>query len=202
MLKFARTHSGFVPAGTFYVNRDPFGSAVAARRALRWLTRNGFEIGNHTRDHVPLATLSDEEVQEQLATGAELIQRILPGYRIRTLALPLGSPPATAHLAVRGSWNGQSYGPYGVLLVGAGPAPSPYSKAFDPAAIPRIRTSQAGWKGEPDFAFSYWMRELERNPRTRYVSDGDPGTVAISPGSAKDVATRFAARVQEDPEGS
>src|SRR5215213_80437 len=33
MLDFARSHPGFVPAGTFYVNRTPFGSDAAAKRA-------------------------------------------------------------------------------------------------------------------------------------------------------------------------
>jgi len=196
MLDFARTHPGFTPAGTFYINRTPFGNPTAARDALRWLTSNGFEVGNHTRNHIPLRTLSDEQVRMQLATGAEVIERILPGYRIRTLALPLGSLPANAGLAVKGSWNGRSYGPYGVMLVGAGPSPSPYSKAFDPAAIPRIRTSHAGWRGESDFAFAFWMRELERNPSTRYISDGNPAKVTIPAGTVGDVAARFVGQAQ------
>jgi len=196
MLDFARTHPGFVPAGTFYVNRTPFGSAMAAKEALRWLTSHGFEIGNHTRDHIPLHTLSDDAVRMQIATGAELIQRILPGYRIRTLALPLGSLPGKANLAVKGGWEGRSYGPYGVMLVGAGPAPSPYSKDFDPAGIPRIRTSHAGWRDEADFAFGYWMRELKRHPHTRYIADGEPDKVTIPTGTMGDVAARFAGRAQ------
>ena len=200
MLAFARTHPGFVPAGTFYVNRTPFGSDSTARKALRWLTRNGFELGNHTRDHIALATLSDKGVQMQIATGAELIQQILPSHKIRTLALPLGSLPANARLAVEGGWNGRDYGPYGVMLVGAGPAPSPYSKSFDPAGIPRIRTSHAGWQGDTDYAFHYWMRELERNPDTRYVADGNPDTITIPAGAASDLAPRFAGRARQAPE--
>ena len=58
MLEFARTHPGFVPAGTFYVNRTPFGSDAGGEGALQWLVDNGFEIGNHTHDHIPLSTLS------------------------------------------------------------------------------------------------------------------------------------------------
>ncbi len=196
MLEFARTHPGFVPAGTFYVNRTPFGSAARARQALRWLTENGFEVGNHTHDHIPLGTLSDTEAQKQLVRGADVIEQLLPGYRIRTLALPLGSMPVDAGLAVEGGWEGRSYGPYGVLLVGASPSASTYSKDFDAAAIPRIRTSHAGWQGEADFAFSYWMRELERNPSARFVSDGDPDTIAASAGAEAKVAPRYAARVR------
>ena len=78
MLEFARAHPGFVPRGTFYVNRLPFGSKANAKRALRWLTRNGFEIGNHTHDHIPLRGLADDQVRKQLATGAEAIREVLP----------------------------------------------------------------------------------------------------------------------------
>ncbi|MEJ7569595.1 MAG: putative glycoside hydrolase [Gaiellaceae bacterium] len=199
MLEFARTHPGFRPSGTFYVNRTPFGSAARVKKTLRWLTENGFEIGNHTHDHIPLRTLSEADVRKQVATGAQVIEQPLPGYRIRSLALPLGSMPKDAALAVRGSWQGRSYGPYAVLLVGANPAPSPFSKAFDPAAIPRIRTSHAGWNGEADYGFSYWMRQFEVNPKTRFISDGDPATLVIRPGADREVKPRFAVRVRTAP---
>jgi hypothetical protein len=83
-----------------------------------------------------------------------------------------------------------------VLLVGANPAPSPFSNEFDPGAIPRIRTSHAGWDGTEDFAFSDWMRRFEQNPDTRYVSDGDASTVTVPEGAQADVRSRFAARVR------
>lgn len=195
MLDFARSHPGFEPAGTFYVNREPFGSAEAGRELLAWLVEHGFELGNHTHDHTPLGGLSATEVQRELIRGAGVIHAALPGYRIRSLSLPMGSMPNEEQLAVRGSWNGSSYGPYGVLLVGASPAASPYSTAFDPGAIPRIRTSHAGWKGQADFGFSYWMTELQRNPRARYVSDGDPDTIGVRAGELSRVKTRFRSRV-------
>jgi hypothetical protein len=196
MLEFARTHPGFVPKGTFYVNRTPFGSDTVARRALRWLTARGFEIGNHTHSHVPLRTLTDDEVRKQLWRGEDLIRKILPGYEVTSVALPLGSMPRRAGLAVQGSWQQKRYGPYGVMLVGANPAHSPYAKSFDRGAIPRIRTSHGGWQGEVDFAFSYWMKELERNPESRYVSDGDSATITVAGGAKGEVRNEFAARVR------
>jgi peptidoglycan/xylan/chitin deacetylase (PgdA/CDA1 family) len=199
MLEFARTHQGFVPRGTFYVNRLPFGSKANARRALTWLTRNGFEIGNHTHDHIPLRQLSEAEARKQIATGADVIHEFLPSYRIRTFALPLGSLPKNARDAVSGSWDGTRYGPYAVLLVGANPAPSPFASRFDRTAIPRIRTSHAGWDGEADYAFAYWMRYFEKNPRARYVSDGDVRTITVPKGRGPDVAPRFKDRVRSAP---
>jgi peptidoglycan/xylan/chitin deacetylase (PgdA/CDA1 family) len=196
MLEFARTHPGFVPKGTFYVNRTPFGNDTLAKRALRWLTANGFEIGNHTHSHIPLGTVSDEEVRRQLWQGEDLIRKLLPGYEVTSVALPLGSMPRRQQLAVQGSWQGERYGPYGVMLVGANPAPSPYARSFDRGGIPRIRTSHAGWQGEPDFTFSYWMKQLERNPGSRYVSDGDPDAITVARGSEGEVRAEFAGRVR------
>nr|MBA2383596.1 polysaccharide deacetylase family protein [Actinomycetota bacterium] len=196
MLEFARTHPGFVPAGTFYVNREPFGGVEESAELLRWLVKNGFEVGNHTHDHLPLRDMSDAEVQRQLATGAEVIERAIPGYEIETMSLPLGAMPRRAELAVQGSWKGKRYGPYGVTLVGANPAPSPFSRSFELGAVPRIRTSHAGWDGERDFAFSYWMRELERNPSARYVSDGDPKVVSGRAGSEGELRPAFRARMR------
>jgi hypothetical protein len=196
MLDFARKHRGFVPAGTFYVNREPFGGVQEWPELLRWLVKNGFELGNHTHDHLPLRDMSDEEVQRQLETGEEVIHRAVPGYEVESMSLPLGVMPHRAELAVQGSWKGKRYGPYGVLLVGANPSPSPYSRSFDRGAIPRIRTSHAGWNGERDFSFSYWMRELEQNPEARFVSDGDPKLVTVRAGSEGDVRPAFRVRMR------
>ena len=196
MLDFARAHPGFVPRGTFYVNRTPFGSQSAAKQALPWLHENGFEIGNHTHSHVPLRTLPDEEVRRQLWTGEALIRELLPGYEVTSMSLPLGALPRNQKLAVAGRWQGRRYGPYGVLLVGADPAPSPYSKTFDSEAIPRIRASHAGWDGEPDYSFWYWMKELERSPASRFVSDGDPRTITVPKDTGDEVRPRFVARLR------
>jgi len=196
MLEFAKTHPGYEPTGTFYVNRDPFAAGSRSDELLRWLVDHGFELGNHTHDHIPLHELSDAEVQRQLVEGAEVIEQAVPGYRIESFALPLGMSPRNEKLGVRGSSGGRSYGPYGVALIGANPSPSPLSRAFRPEAIPRIRTSHAGWKGEADFAFSYWFRELDRVPGSRFVSDGDPDTISIPDGASGQLQPRYRARAR------
>ncbi|HUF02486.1 MAG TPA: putative glycoside hydrolase, partial [Gaiellaceae bacterium] len=158
LLDFARKHPGFEPKASFNVLRDPFGGTARSPEHLRWLVANGFELGNHAYDNTRLVTLSPPEVQRQLVAGARVIEDAVPGYRIKTMALPLGSMPEPARLAVRGRSGGRSYGPYAVLLVGANPAPSPYSKQFDPAAIPRIRSSHLPWSSAEEYTFAYWMR--------------------------------------------
>jgi hypothetical protein len=196
MLEFARTHPGFRPTGTFYINREPFGGVARPDRLLRKLVELGFELGNHTDDHVPLDRKDDGGVQAALVRGQRIITRAVPGYRVRTMALPLGVLPRRPALAVRGSWDGTRYGPYAVLLVGAGPAPSPFARTFDPRAIPRIRSSHQPWDGSADFAAAYWLRELRRTPGRRYVSDGDPDRISHPPAAAAELAPAFRDRAR------
>jgi peptidoglycan/xylan/chitin deacetylase (PgdA/CDA1 family) len=180
LLAFRREHPTFPFAGTFYVNREPFAGVARGKQMLRWLVNHGFELGNHTKDHVPFSQLSGPvEVQRELVLGNEVIEDAVPGYRVETMSLPLGVLPKPAALAVHGRWNGRSYGFRGVMLVGAGPAPSPFSKSFDRSRIPRIRSGHLPWRGDADFGAWHWLRQLEQNPRRRYVSDGDPATIAF-----------------------
>jgi hypothetical protein len=192
LVEFARSHPGFEPAATFYVNREPFAAAERTGDLLRVLVGLGFEIANHTRDHLPLGTLAPEEVQQQLVLGNRVIHEYLPDAEIATMALPLGSVPDPEELAVGGSWDGEPYRFAGVMLVGAEPAPSPFSTAFAPAAVPRIRSTpdRSVENGSAD-----WLGRLTREPELRYVSDGDPSTVAVAPGREGDVAERFRDRV-------
>jgi peptidoglycan/xylan/chitin deacetylase (PgdA/CDA1 family) len=191
MLDFARTHPGFEPAGTFYVLREPFGGVAEGGAMLRWLVAHGFELGNHTPDHLPLRTLDATKVQNELVRGQQLLTDAVPGYRVRTMALPVGSMPKPASLAVRGRWHGRAYHNEGVFLVGANPAPSPYSTDFDPAAIPRIRSSHLPWRGGRDFAAAFWLHELAENPSQRYVSDGDPAHVTFPRAERQKLRPRF-----------
>jgi peptidoglycan/xylan/chitin deacetylase (PgdA/CDA1 family) len=196
LLDFARTHPGFAPKATFFLLREPFGGTARSAEHVRWLVENGFELGNHSHDHTPLGTLGDAEVQRQLVRGARVILDAVPGYRIRSLALPLGSMPERAELAVRGRSGGQRYGPYAVFLVGANPAPSPYSRDFDRTEIPRIRSSHMPWSSAEEYTFADWMRKLGRNPELRFVSDGDPRTITVPHAQRDSVARRFQSRVR------
>ena len=196
LLQFARTHPGFPATGSIYVLREPFGGVPQGAAWLRWLVEHGFELGNHTYDHVPLNTLPRAQVARELALGEKVITDAVPGYRVRTMSLPLGAMPRPAILASRGQTAGRRYGPYGVLLVGANPAPSPYSRTWDATAIPRIRSSHAGWNGEPDLGASYWLRELAAHPESRYVSDGDRRWVTVPRSRMPELAPRFHSRAR------
>ncbi len=196
LLEFARSHRGFPLAGTFYVLREPFAGTPRGPEMLRWLVRHGFELGNHTLDHLPLGSLSPAQVQRELVLGQKVITDAVPQARVRTMSLPLGVMPRPAVLARRGSWGGRSYRYAGVFLVGANPAPSPFSRAFEHGAVPRIRSSHLPWNGQKDFGAAYWLDELRRHPEERYVSDGDPRTISFPRSHAAQLAPRFRSRAR------
>jgi peptidoglycan/xylan/chitin deacetylase (PgdA/CDA1 family) len=196
LLAFARAHRGFRPAGTFYVLREPFAGTPRGPAMLRWLVRHGFELGNHTFDHLPLGSLSTRQVQRELVLGQKVITDAVPGVRVRTMSLPLGVMPRPAVLAREGRWGGRSYRNVGVFLVGANPAASPFSRAFDPGGIPRIRSSHLPWNGDADFTAAYWLDQLRKDPDRRYVSDGNPRTISFPRAEAGQLAPRFQSRAR------
>lgn len=174
---FARAHPEFGLQATFFVlpAADPpnrlFNQPAHAGRKLRHLVRRGFEIGNHTLWHANLARYPEAPVRRQLAGAQEWIQRHVPGYRPRSLALPMGAYPREVGWAVEGSVNGVSYRHKAILRVGGGATPSPFSKRFDPLRLPRIQALE--------LEISRWLRYFDRHPPERFVSDGDPSTISV-----------------------
>jgi peptidoglycan/xylan/chitin deacetylase (PgdA/CDA1 family) len=156
MLAFAAKHPDFKPAGTFYVNREPFAGVREGPAMLRWLAAHGFEIGNHTKDHIPFHLLNPTQVQRQLVLGGRVITSAIPDAKVVTMALPLGVMPKPAVLARRGRWGGESYSFRGVFLVGANPAPSPYDRKFDPWAM------RGAWAG----IWNTWRAPAIQNPKS------------------------------------
>jgi peptidoglycan/xylan/chitin deacetylase (PgdA/CDA1 family) len=185
LLAVAREHPAFTPVATLYVNHTPFAQAQPAA-ALQWLVRHGFEIGNHTYDHADLAAADAGTVQRELASQQRMVTAAVPGYAETTMALPYGSVPSNPALAHHGAWQGTGYDYAGVMLVGANPAPSPFSRDWNPYAIPRIRS----WHGTIDFDQSYWLPRLAGD---RYVSDGDPKVISY-PRAATGPRPELAAR--------
>jgi len=174
---FAREHPDFGRAATFFVlptadspNRL-FNQPAWEGRKLRYLVSHGYEIGNHTLWHANLAKYPEATVRAQLAEAQAWIQRHVPDYRIRALALPYGAYPSDVRWLLRGSAKGTTYSHDAVLKVGGGAAPSPFSRAFDPVRLPRIQAIER--------ELAHWLGYFDRNPGERFVSDGDPDTVTV-----------------------
>lgn len=152
-------------------------------RKVQWLKDQGFELCNHTLWHANLARYSDAVVQEQIARGQMAIDSAVPGYKVRTFALPLGVWPKNRALAKSGSWTDPKTGKVvrydneAILEVSGGPTESPFDPKFNPLSIKRIQA--VGNEIETS------LDRLERTG-TRYVSDGDPNTIAKPPAAGND----------------
>ena len=192
---FAREHPGFGRAATFYVlpGANPpnrlFNQPDLATRKLQYLASQGYEIGNHSLWHAELGRYSEAVVREQLAGAQEWVQRHVPGYRFRTLALPLGSYPKELAWALSGEAKGMGYKHDAILMVAGGAAPSPYARSFNPHRLPRIQAVER----DVDF----WLTYFDRNPSERYVSDGDAATITVAAGSVGKLGAVSSARVIE-----
>ena len=172
LLDFAKQHPLFGHTATFFINNNPpFGQKDFWQEKLQELVALGFEIGNHTLTHPKLGKLSSEEVQKELAGLAKLVEEAVPGYKVDTFALPYGLSPQNYELAVAGVYEGFTYKHRAILKVGANPTLSPAVKDFDPLHLPRIRASS--------LEIAFWSDYFQNNPEQRYISDGNPQTIAI-----------------------
>ncbi len=150
---------------------------------LRFLAAAGFELCNHTLWHANLGRYDDAFVQEQIARAQLAIDSAVPGYRVRTFALPLGVFPRNPELARAGRWTDPQSGRVvryhhdAILLVAGDPERSPYDPAFDPLRMERVQVHGDALE-----------RVLDRLETTRYVSDGDPTRVTAPAATARAAA--------------
>ena len=160
-------------------------------RKLQYLVSRGYEIGNHTLWHANLAKYPERVVRQQIATAQEWIQRHVPSYRIRTLALPMGSYPTDLRWTIEGADGQNSYRHDAILMVAGGAAPSPFARTFDPYHLPRIQAVES--------ELTRWLSYFDRNPQERYVSDGNPALITVPKGSGDKVRRSDAVKVAERP---
>ncbi len=174
---FAREHPDFGRGATFFVlpAADPpnrlFNQPEHVARKLQFLVSHGYEIGNHTLWHANLGKYDEATVRAQIAGAQQWIQRHVPDYHPRALALPHGVYPRDVAWALRGTAKGQTYSHEAIVKVSGGAAPSPFAAAFDPVRLPRIQALERELTG--------WLRYFEQHPEERFVSDGDPGAISV-----------------------
>jgi hypothetical protein len=167
---FGRAATFFVLPGASKPNRL-FNQPEYEGKKLQYLVSRGYEIGNHTLWHANLGKYDEPVVRVQIAEAQQWIQRHVPDYRIRTLALPHGVYPRDTSWALRGSAKGATYEHDAILMVAGGAAPSPFARGFDPVRLPRIQAVERD--------LNSWLTWFDKNPRERFVSDGDPATVTV-----------------------
>lgn len=180
---FSRRHPDWRATGAFYLFWPrPFRERGLVERKLRWLVRNGYELGNHSYNHDNLGVMTDQEVRRSLASLQARVAEVVPGYRMRSLALPFGIWPDRRELTREGAWEATAYRHEVVLLVGDMPTLPPTHVDFDPMQVMRVQAYP------PEFR--KWMDWMDARPGRRFVSDGDPGVVTYPRSLADQAAVR------------
>ena len=172
--------SGAEAGRSFFGNKNIEGQKTEWRfRKVQWLESQGYELCNHTLWHANLARYSDAVVQEQIARGQMAIDSAVPGYKVRTFALPQGAWPKNRALAHEGSWTDPKskqvirYRNEAILEVAGGPTRSPFDPEFNPLSVKRVQVIG-------DSLVTRTLDQLERSNQ-RYVSDGSRESVAKLP---------------------
>jgi hypothetical protein len=95
------------------------------REKVQWLVDHGYEIGNHTIDHVNLREISNEEVKAQLAGAVEIMRGYAPKAQMEIIAVPFGVYPKGGNTTLFEGFDyqGKHYGFQAALMVGANPGP-------------------------------------------------------------------------------
>ena len=142
--------SGAEAGRSFFGNKGIEGQRSEWRfQKVRFLAEQGFELCNHTLWHANLAKYDDARVQEQIARGVMAIDSAVPGYRVRSFALPLGVWPVNRGLAKTGSWTDPRtkrvvrYDFDAILEVAGVPNPAPGTPHFDPLSLDRLQIGVA-----------------------------------------------------------
>jgi len=168
--------SGAAAGHNFFGDRGIEGQKSNWRfQKVKWLADNGFELCNHTLWHMQLSKYPDAAVQQQIAQCALAIDSAVPGYKVRSMALPQGLWPKNRALASHGSWTNPktgkttSYNYEVVFEVAGGPMRSPYDPAFNPGVTPRIQVIGN--------AIESMINKLESTGNA-YISDGNASVIA------------------------
>lgn len=171
MEDFKKKHPDFPLTASFYVlpaikpNLRLFAQPEFKKEKLEWLLAHGYEIGNHNWFHVPLNKLDDEGVNKHLSMFVKEIKEFVPGYEVKSLALPLGMHAKNRALEAKGEFEGTKYKHEVVLLVGSATSVSPYAKDFDKLAVQRVQGGDTEYGPE-----AFMKQQIKHN--TRFISDG------------------------------
>lgn len=178
MEEFYQSHKDFGLKGTFFVNlnNNTFAGKGNMEQRLKYLIDKGFEIGNHTYNHINLKEAKSAlEIQKEIGKNQIEMNKYIPGYIMQTFSMPYGLPSkALQEYVKRGEFQGVRYDNKAIMEVGWNPNTSPICKAFNSMSIHRVRASGIV-PVEADLA--WWLNNMKNF--SQYISDGDPNTFTV-----------------------
>ena len=175
--EFKKKHKDYNVTATFFLMDNLFNQDEYDEEKIKWLIDNGYDIGNHTKNHLNFSTATTEKTNEEIGYMYEKLDGIIPGKYVNIIALPYGSPGVKTHknfpYILNSTYNGKQYETIATLRVGWMPELSPFDKNFDKTFLKRVRAYDNNGK---DFDIEYTFNYLKD---TRYISDGDKDSIVI-----------------------
>mgnify|MGYP005770341385 FL=1 len=175
---FKKEHPDMNVTATFFVNGGMFNQPEYNEKILKWLVANGYDVGNHTQNHLDIKTSSSDQVQKEIAYVYDELENYIPGGYVNIIPLPYGSPYVKTHenyqYVLNTTYNNKTYETIGALRVGWEPEVSPFNKDFDPTFLKRCRAYDNNGE-EFDIEMVFNMLET-----TKYISDGNENTIVTS----------------------
>ena len=176
--EFKKKYPDYNVTAIFFVNNGIFNQPEYNEKILHWLVDNGYEVGNHTKNHDNLSKISTSQTQEVVGYMYDKLESILGDKYQKIIALPFGSPYNKTHdnykYVLNGEYNGKQYESVASLRVGWEPEVSPFNKDFDKTFLKRCRAYDNNGK---DFDIEMVFRMLEKN---KYISDGDTNRIVTN----------------------
>ena len=176
--EFKKKYPDYNVSAIFFVNQGLFSQSEYNEKILKWLVDNGYEVGNHTKNHDNFSKIDMNKTQEVVGYMYDKLDSILGDKYSKIVALPFGSPYNKNHTNYRyilnGKYNGKEYKTEAILRVGWEPEVSPFDKSFDKTFLKRCRAYD---NNGLDFDIEMVFRILEKN---RYISDGNQDTIVTS----------------------
>ena len=175
--EFKKNHPDDGVTATFFVNGGLFNQPEYNEKIIKWLVDNGYDVGNHTQNHLDIKKAESAKVEKEIAYVYNKLEEIIGEKYVKIIALPFGSPYSKTHdnykYVLNGSFEGKTYETLAALRVGWEPEVSCFDKNFDMTFLKRCRAYDNNGK---EFDIEMVFKLLEN---TRYISDGDENTIII-----------------------
>lgn len=174
--KFKNDYNTQVTA-TFFLNGGLFNQPEYNEKIIKWLIKNGYDIGNHTNTHVNFSNVDINRSIEEVGIIYEKLEKIIPNKYVNIVALPFGSPYNLSHsnfsAILKGNYNNKEYTTKSTLRVGWESELSPFHMNFNKTFLKRIRAYDNNGK-EFDIQMNF---NILKNKR--YISDGNKNIITV-----------------------
>lgn len=162
---------------TFFLNGGLFNQPKYNEKIIKWLVKNGYDIGNHTNTHVNFSNVDAKKSVEEVGIMYNKLEKIIPNKYVNIVALPFGSPYNLNHSnfssIMKGNYNGNEYITKSTLRVGWESDYSPFDNKFNKTFIKRIRAYDNNGL-ECDIQSNFNI--LKNN---KYISDGNKNIITV-----------------------